>query len=135
MSVGFTWRALWFISIPFFFADLMVLVSGNSPACQFPVPQESTWKLDFKECLSKWCKNNASANGLLQIFPKQTNNTFIVYILPISTRVLLDPLHFLAEPQEDKTIIQTAVNTNKNFIVAILIYLYENENLCILFET
>jgi hypothetical protein len=49
--------------------------------------------------------------------------------------VLLDPLHFLAEPQEDKTIIQTAVNTNKNFIVAILIYLYENENLCILFET
>lgn len=113
----------------------MVLGSGNSPACQLPVPQESTWKWVCKECLSKWCKNNASANGLLQIFPKQTNNTFITYILPISTRVLLDPLHFLAEPQEDKTIKQTAVNTIKNFIVAILIYLYENENLCILFET
>jgi hypothetical protein len=83
----------------------------------------------------KWCRNNASANGLLQIFPKQTNNTFITYILPISTRVLLDPLHFLAEPHEDKTIKQTAVNTIKTFIVAILIYLYENENLCILFET
>jgi hypothetical protein len=47
----------------------------------------------------------------------------------------LDPLHFLAEPQDDKTIKQTAVNTIKNFIVAILIYLNENENLCILFET
>jgi hypothetical protein len=99
------------------------------------VPHESISKWACKERMFKWCKNNASANGLLQIFPKQTNNTFITYILPISTRVLLDPLHFLAEPQEDKTIKQTAVNTIKTFIVAILIYLYENENLCILFET
>lgn len=49
--------------------------------------------------------------------------------------MLVDPLHFLEEPHEDKTIKQTAVNTIKTFIVAILIYLYENENLCILFET
>jgi hypothetical protein len=43
--------------------------------------------------------------------------------------VLLDPLHFLEEPQEDKTIKQTAVNTIIIFIVAILIYLYENEDI------
>jgi hypothetical protein len=60
------------MSSPFFLATATERSSGDWPMCQEPVPAESTVNLS----LGNFEANIPSANGDLQIFPKQTITIF-----------------------------------------------------------